>query len=171
MLGTSDDPSAKDSTLPSAASSSSSAQEAGASIDATLSAPASSSSDPSTSQATPEKKKPKKWDPLTIPGPEQLQMEDLMNNCIVKGALSCAMGGVAGLAFGLFSASIENAAVSAGDACVDCSVCMLVVCMVLADTIACTCLCMLCVHLHAVRLCPQHLVFAACYIVRGSNNV
>jgi len=32
-----------------------------------------------------------------------------MNNCFIKAGISGAMGGVAGLAFGIFSASLDNA--------------------------------------------------------------
>jgi hypothetical protein len=44
-----------------------------------------------------------------MPQPMQIMQEDIMNNCFVKGGLSCVMGGIAGFAFGLFSASLENA--------------------------------------------------------------
>jgi import inner membrane translocase subunit TIM22 len=37
-----------------------------------------------------------------------------MNNCFVKGALSGLMGGVAGFAFGIFSASLDNAGAGVG---------------------------------------------------------
>jgi type IV secretory pathway VirB10-like protein len=56
--------------------------------------------------------KKKKWEPLQVPSPMQIVQEDAMNNCLVKGTISCVMGGLAGLAFGLFTASIENAGVS-----------------------------------------------------------
>lgn len=59
-----------------------------------------------------EPKKKKKWEPLQVPSPMQIMQEDAMNNCLVKGTISCIMGGIAGFAFGLFSASIENAGVS-----------------------------------------------------------
>jgi hypothetical protein len=62
--------------------------------------------------AATEGPKKKKWQPLTVPSPMQIIQEDAMNNCLVKGTISCVMGGVAGLAFGLFTASIENAGVS-----------------------------------------------------------
>lgn len=38
----------------------------------------------------------------------RIVQEDFMNNCFIKSALSGAMGGLAGGAFGLFTASIEN---------------------------------------------------------------
>jgi len=38
----------------------------------------------------------------------RIAQEDFMNNCLIKGALSGVMGGLAGGAFGLFTASIEN---------------------------------------------------------------
>lgn len=54
--------------------------------------------------------KPRKtYQQLTPPNFEQLMFQDIMDNCFVKSALSGAMGGVAGIAFGLFSASLDNA--------------------------------------------------------------
>jgi hypothetical protein len=55
------------------------------------------------------RKQKKKWEPLAMPQPMQIMQEDIMNNCFVKGGISCVMGGIAGFAFGLFSASLENA--------------------------------------------------------------
>jgi len=44
-----------------------------------------------------------------------------MNNCLIKSALSGVMGGLAGGAFGLFTASIENSGgVSVGGARKEC---------------------------------------------------
>ncbi len=60
------------------------------------------------------KKKKKKWEPLQVPSPMQIMQQDVMDNCLVKGTISGVMGGLVGLAFGLFSASIENAGVSGG---------------------------------------------------------
>lgn len=39
----------------------------------------------------------------------EMMQQDVMNNCFIKSAMSGAMGGLAGFAFGLFSASLENA--------------------------------------------------------------
>ncbi len=67
---------------------------------------------PAEAAAQPEKKpkkKPRQWEPLQMPSPMQIVQEDIMNNCAVKGVFSGVMGGLAGFAFGLFSASIENA--------------------------------------------------------------
>jgi import inner membrane translocase subunit TIM22 len=50
-----------------------------------------------------------KYQPISLPTTEQMMMEDVMSNCFVKTAISGLMGGVAGVAFGLFSASLENA--------------------------------------------------------------
>lgn len=44
-----------------------------------------------------------------MPTGEEIIAQDMFNNCFVKSAISGAMGGVAGVAFGLFSASMENA--------------------------------------------------------------
>lgn len=49
-----------------------------------------------------------KLNPITMPSMEQIMQEDAMNNCVVKTILSGVMGGIAGVAFGLFTASIEN---------------------------------------------------------------
>jgi hypothetical protein len=62
-----------------------------------------------TAPPQPSRKKKKEWEPLSVPQPMQIMQEDIMNNCFVKGGLSAAMGGIAGFAFGLFSASLENA--------------------------------------------------------------
>lgn len=59
--------------------------------------------------ASEQPKKKKKWDPIAIPNHEQIQMQDFMDNCISKGIMSFVMGGLAGAAFGIFTASIENA--------------------------------------------------------------
>lgn len=59
--------------------------------------------------AAPAKKAKKTYSQLEMPSPQMIIQQDIMDNCFVKSALSGAMGGVAGLAFGLFSASFENA--------------------------------------------------------------
>ncbi|PNW88246.1 hypothetical protein CHLRE_01g021050v5 [Chlamydomonas reinhardtii] len=69
-----------------------------------------SSADPSPpAPPPPVEKKKKKFDPIEMPTPEVLAAQEFMNNCFVKSAMSGAMGGVAGLAFGLFMSSFENA--------------------------------------------------------------
>ena len=50
-----------------------------------------------------------KFKQIELPTGEQMMMEDVMGNCFVKTAVSGVMGGLAGVAFGLFSASMENA--------------------------------------------------------------
>ena len=50
-----------------------------------------------------------KFKPIALPNAEQMMMEEIMNNCFVKTGVSTVMGGLAGVAFGLFSASMENA--------------------------------------------------------------
>ncbi len=74
---------------------------------------ASSSSADSAAPPPPQqepKKKSKPWlQPITLPNAEQIMMQDIQNNCFVKTGISGLMGGVAGVAFGLFSASMENA--------------------------------------------------------------
>ncbi|KAF5825988.1 hypothetical protein DUNSADRAFT_5551, partial [Dunaliella salina] len=53
-------------------------------------------------------KKSKRYEPLELPHPMRIVQEDFMNNCFIKSGLSYVMGGLAGGAFGLFTASIEN---------------------------------------------------------------
>ncbi|KAJ9519265.1 hypothetical protein QJQ45_017933 [Haematococcus lacustris] len=75
------------------------------------SASAASTPEPeASSSASPVPNKPpkRKWEPLTVPSPMQIMQEDIMNNCFIKGGVSGAIGGVAGFAFGIFTASIEN---------------------------------------------------------------
>ncbi|GFR50859.1 hypothetical protein Agub_g13144 [Astrephomene gubernaculifera] len=67
-----------------------------------------SDSVPSTPSPPTEKKK-KQWQQLAMPTHEELAAQEFMNNCLIKSALSGLMGGVAGLAFGLFTSSMENA--------------------------------------------------------------
>ncbi|KAG2447250.1 hypothetical protein HYH02_007990 [Chlamydomonas schloesseri] len=74
---------------------------------ATASTSSASTSPPA--QPPPAEKKKKKFEPIEMPTPEVLAAQEFMNNCFVKSAMSGAMGGVAGLAFGLFMSSFENA--------------------------------------------------------------
>mmetsp|Transcript_13303 Transcript_13303/g.23557 ORF Transcript_13303/g.23557 Transcript_13303/m.23557 type:complete len:175 (-) Transcript_13303:509-1033(-) len=63
---------------------------------------------PAPTQPTPARPK-KKYDPITLPNFEQIFMQDIFDNCFVKATMSAAMGGLAGAAFGIFSASLDNA--------------------------------------------------------------
>ena len=67
------------------------------------------SSSPQSDHPQPSIKSKNKFNPITLPTAEQMMMEDVMGNCFVKTGLSGIMGGLAGVAFGLFSASMENA--------------------------------------------------------------
>jgi hypothetical protein len=63
-----------------------------------------------------------KFKQIAIPSAEQMMQEDAMNNCVVKTVLAGVFGGIAGVAFGLFTASIENsggvrAPCAGGDGC------------------------------------------------------
>jgi hypothetical protein len=49
-----------------------------------------------------------RYQPLQMPTPEQIMGEDLMNNCAVKCLLSGVGGGVLGVAFGIFTASLDT---------------------------------------------------------------
>jgi|LauGreStaDraftv2_3_1035109.scaffolds.fasta_scaffold37384_2 import inner membrane translocase subunit TIM22 len=64
---------------------------------------------PQTDHPQPTSKSKNKFSPIALPTAEQMMMEDVMGNCFVKTGLSGIMGGLAGVAFGLFSASMENA--------------------------------------------------------------
>ncbi|PNH03060.1 Mitochondrial import inner membrane translocase subunit Tim22 [Tetrabaena socialis] len=68
-----------------------------------------SASPPAPSAPSPAPKKKKEWERISMPTAEEMTASEFMNNCAVKSALSCVMGGVAGLAFGLFTSSMENA--------------------------------------------------------------
>eukprot|EP00955_Chlamydomonas_euryale_P078693 363193-Chlamydomonas_euryale.AAC.11 len=71
--------------------------------------------------------KKKKFEMVTLPTMEQMMQEDAMNNCAVKTVLAGVMGGVSGIAFGLFFAALENshgvrraAATTCFATCADC---------------------------------------------------
>jgi hypothetical protein len=49
-----------------------------------------------------------KYQPLQPPTFEQMMGEDMMNNCGVKCTLSGIMGGALGVAFGIFTASLDT---------------------------------------------------------------
>jgi import inner membrane translocase subunit TIM22 len=63
-----------------------------------------------TSSDTPEKqapKKPKTYKKVEMPTPEQMMMDDTMNNCVVKTVLATVMGSVLGAAMGIFFGAFE----------------------------------------------------------------
>lgn len=45
---------------------------------------------------------------VEMPSYEQIMQEEAMNNCFVKSVISGAMGGLLGVAFGVFTASVET---------------------------------------------------------------
>jgi hypothetical protein len=49
-----------------------------------------------------------KIQPLSMPSYEQMMQEDVMNNCAVKSAIAGVMGGLLGVAFGIFTASLDT---------------------------------------------------------------
>lgn len=51
----------------------------------------------------------KTYKQLELPTPDQVMFQDIMDNCFVKSAFSAAIGGVSGIAFGLFTAAMDNA--------------------------------------------------------------
>ena len=52
--------------------------------------------------------KPKTYKKVEMPTPEQIVMDDLMNNCLVKSVLATVMGGVLGAAMGIFFGAFEG---------------------------------------------------------------
>ena len=56
----------------------------------------------------------KTYKPLELPTPEQVLQQDAADNCLVKSVISGAMGAVAGVAFGLFFASMDMGGASGG---------------------------------------------------------
>lgn len=50
-----------------------------------------------------------KFKTVTLPTADQILYQDVMDNCFVKSGVSGVMGGLFGAAFGLFSASLDNA--------------------------------------------------------------
>ena len=49
-----------------------------------------------------------KYQPIMPPSYEQMLSEDVMNNCAVKSVIAGAMGGALGVAFGIFTASLDT---------------------------------------------------------------
>ena len=53
------------------------------------------------------KEPPGRCSRVELPSQEQMMMEDMVNNCMVKMVLSCVMGGVLGGAMGIFFGAFE----------------------------------------------------------------
>jgi hypothetical protein len=50
----------------------------------------------------------KKFQRLEMPTPEKMMQEDVFSNCFIKTVIAGVMGGVSGVALGLFFAALEN---------------------------------------------------------------
>ena len=55
----------------------------------------------------PEARKPRTYQKVEMPTPEQMMMDDAMNNCVVKSVLATVMGGFLGAAMGIFFGAFE----------------------------------------------------------------
>ena len=55
----------------------------------------------------PEARRPKTYQKVEMPTPEQMMMDDAMNNCFVKSVLATVMGGFLGAAMGIFFGAFE----------------------------------------------------------------
>ena len=55
----------------------------------------------------PDPKKPKTYKKVEMPTPEQMMMDDAMNNCVVKTVLATVMGSFLGAAMGIFFGAFE----------------------------------------------------------------
>ncbi len=79
-------------------------------------AAASAADEPSSTAPPPPSPPPKPlppgrrpYAPVTMPSPEQMAQDDLMNNCAVRTGLSCVMGAGLGVAFGVFMGTMDAA--------------------------------------------------------------
>lgn len=51
-----------------------------------------------------------RFQPMQMPDYETIMQEDMMNNCGVKSVIAGVMGGLLGVAFGVFTASLDTQA-------------------------------------------------------------
>eukprot|EP00879_Flechtneria_rotunda_P017427 GHRR01018260.1.p1 GENE.GHRR01018260.1~~GHRR01018260.1.p1 ORF type:complete len:172 (+),score=18.39 GHRR01018260.1:23-517(+) len=54
-----------------------------------------------------------KYKPLQMPNYEMMMQEDMMNNCGVKSVIAGTMGALLGVAFGVFTASLDTQGIDA----------------------------------------------------------
>jgi hypothetical protein len=53
-----------------------------------------------------------RFQPMQMPNYETMMQEDMMNNCGVKSVIAGVMGGLLGVAFGVFTASLDTQVIS-----------------------------------------------------------